>query len=95
VTTMKVTVLTVHVKATKQIRVVVTERATVMGLGTNGYMSYRLGVSYFFSLFRTIHGVMSQYVKDTLTHCTEVVVPRTGGCGTYWMSRTRRRRARR
>ncbi len=46
-------------------------------------------------LFRAIHGVMSQYVKDTLTHCTQVMDPCTGGCGTYWMSRTRRRRERR
>jgi hypothetical protein len=63
-TTMKTTDLVVCVKDAKQIRVVVTERATVMGLGANGYMSYRLGVSYFFSLFRAIHGVMSQYVKQ-------------------------------
>ena len=67
---MTAVVLAVRVKDAKQSRVVVTERVTVMGLGANGYMSYRLGVSYFFSLFRAIHGVTSQYVKDTLTHCT-------------------------
>ncbi len=36
-------VLTIHVKVTKESQTVVKERATVMGLGENGYMAYRLG----------------------------------------------------
>ena len=50
---MKTVDLPARLKDTKGSKVVVTERAAVMGLGENGYMAYRLGAYCPVFLFRT------------------------------------------